>query len=117
MHGLMREGWLCQLSTLPMSCFGIPLPSDRANTLSAVRNGKHVDAYDDALTNYLDAIENLDLTADAKRDAIIDGIENMRQHFAKAEVELNVDQNLTTLDVYTEVLRTALELAGDRVVP
>ena len=83
---------------------GIPLPSDRANTLSAVRNGKHVDAYDDALTNYLDAIENLDLTADAKRDAIIDGIENMRQHFAKAEVELNVDQNLTTLDVYSEVL-------------
>ena len=95
---------------------GIPLPSDRANTLSAVHNGRHVRAYEDALRDYLDAIEDLDLTNDAKRDAIIDGIENMRQHLANADVQLNVDRDLTTLEVFTEVYRPALELAGDRVV-
>ena len=96
---------------------GIPLPSDRANTLSAVHNGRHVKAYEDALRDYLDAIEDLDLTNDAKRDAIIDGIENMRQHLANADVQLNVDRDLTTLEVFTEVYRPALELAVDRVVP
>ena len=40
----------------------------------------------------------------------------MRQHLANADVQLNVDQDLTTLEVFTEVYRPALELAGDRVV-
>jgi len=71
---------------------------------STPHSGKHVKAYDDAIESFLDDLDGLFVPRDAInegiiKDALVDGIEDLRQAFAKggregSVVNLNLDPNI-----------------------
>ena len=91
----------------------IPLPKDRG-AASTPHVGRHKRVYDEAIQDFLDELQELDLPPDVKKNAIVDGIENLRKAFAERNVELNRDPDLVQKQ-FDDILAPALEIARSQV--
>jgi len=94
----------------------IPLPTSR-DLNSAAHLGAHKQVYNEAIEEFLEKVDDLvdsdgqPVSKEVKMNAIVDGIENLRESLAQDSIQLNGSPDIAKTD-FDQVLNVAIEIAN-----